>query len=79
MTYELRCESKLHGIVVEDGIVEIKCQSKFCGAGKGVVVLHRFRVSDGSIVSTLRLREPGDSRRKGEIHGTRDRTSVRSA
>lgn len=75
MERPLRCQAKLHGILVENGLIEVKCQSRFCGAEKGVIVLHRFSIDDGSMVTTLRFREPG----KEESSGTRDSTSVRSA
>lgn len=84
MTAELRCDSKLHGVLVDEGYIEVKCSSRFCGADKGTVVLHRFSVYDGTIVTTLRFKEPS---RSGSIpgkeaakDGTRtDSTSVRSA
>jgi hypothetical protein len=40
---ELRCENGiLFGLVLPDGLLEFKCRSRRCGAGPGVVVLHRF-------------------------------------
>lgn len=77
MNTPLRCDAKLHGILVGDGLIEVKCQSRFCGAKRGVVVLHRFSMSDGNIVTTLRFREPENPREEGEH--ARDSTSVRSA
>jgi hypothetical protein len=51
----MRCKSKLLGILLtpaDGGIVEIKCNSRFCGARSGVVVLHRFSTSNGVLVDT---------------------------
>lgn len=55
---ELRCDHKLHGILVKPGVLEVRCSSRFCGAGKDAVVLHRFNVSDGSLIDTQRFKEP---------------------
>lgn len=49
---ELRCASKLYGIVVRPGVLEVKCNSRFCGARKGVVVLHWFEMDTGKLLNT---------------------------
>jgi hypothetical protein len=61
---ELRCEgNKLHGLVIEEddvkpqGIVEFRCDSRWCGANPGLVVLHRFNLDTGEI-HTKKYREP---------------------
>lgn len=55
---EIRCDSKiLHGKIVE-GMLEVPCRSKRCGKEPGVVVLHRFDLSTGHLVSTIRFRQP---------------------
>lgn len=54
---ELRCDKKLHGVLF-DGVVEIKCTSRFCGAGNGVVILHRFSVQTGELIETIKYRDP---------------------
>lgn len=60
---ELRCSgNKLHAIVIEDqsepsGVIEISCDSRFCGKKAGVVILHRFNLSTGSF-TTERYSEP---------------------
>lgn len=57
---ELRCDNKFHGeLFPEDGILEVKCRSAFCGAGPGIVVLHRFDIQSGKMVETLKFRDPG--------------------
>jgi hypothetical protein len=38
------------------GIIEVKCRSKFCGAEPGVVVLHRFDAKTGEVLGTSRYR-----------------------
>lgn len=55
---DLRCPNKKHGEVTDSGNLEIKCSSRFCGAGRGVVVIHRFNVKTGELVETLRFKDP---------------------
>jgi len=52
---DMRCGSKKHGVIVCPGLLEIKCDSRFCGAGSGVVVLHRFDATTGELVDTRRF------------------------
>ena len=53
---EMRCEHKLHGIVV-DGLVEVKCRSQLCGHRPGVVVIHKFDGMTGALVETKRFKD----------------------
>jgi len=55
---ELRCPSKLHGILLEGGVIEVKCDSRFCGHVSGVVVLHRFNAQTGELLETLNFKNP---------------------
>jgi hypothetical protein len=59
---EIRCDSKKFGELL-DGIIEIKCSSKFCGAEPGVIVLHKFDLW-GKLIDTVRLREPTSIERR---------------
>lgn len=54
---DLRCSSKKHAVLNTDTI-EVKCDSKFCGAGRGVVVLHTFDKATGVCLDTRRFRDP---------------------
>lgn len=55
---DLRCSgNKLHGVLDED-VIEFKCSSRFCGAQKGVTVLHRFNKQTGSLVETRKYKDP---------------------
>lgn len=54
---ELRCNGKLHGILTAN-TVEVKCGSKFCGAGNGVVVLHYFDAESGALLDTKFFKDP---------------------
>jgi hypothetical protein len=57
MATPLRCSSKKHAEVINDHTIEVKCSSRFCGAGRGVVILHRFDLTTGK--STTRIyRDP---------------------
>jgi hypothetical protein len=57
---ELRCDSgRLHGYVIEaSGILEVSCRSTRCGKKIGVVVVHRFNLSSGQVISTRLYSEP---------------------
>lgn len=58
----LRCGNKLFGILVAEDVLEVKCDSKFCGHEPGTVVLHRFNLRTGDLVETKQYAEP----RKGK-------------
>lgn len=55
---ELRCPHGIKFAVLTDGIIEVKCRSSRCGAGPGIVVLHRFDALTGEMIETLRFRDP---------------------
>ena len=73
---DLRCPAKKHGIIVREGVVEVKCDSRFCGAEQGVTILHRFDVHSGALVETVKFKDPG---RKGRNNASRNQPAVRSA
>lgn len=54
---ELRCPSKLHG-VVKDRLIEVKCNSKFCGADRSTIVLHYFDPETGELAETAKYKNP---------------------
>lgn len=59
---EVRCRSRILGIVTENGsLLEIKCSSKLCGAAKGVVVFHYIELSTMNVVETKRFKDPSKS------------------
>lgn len=74
---DLRCGSnKLHA-VIDDDIVEVRCQSRWCGHKSGVVVIHRFNKNTGELVQTLRFSDPS---RKEQVNGNSGQgVSVRTA
>lgn len=56
---DLRCESgRKHAELIEPGVIEVKCTDRYCGATKGVIVLHRFNASTGDLIETKRYRNP---------------------
>jgi hypothetical protein len=71
---DLRCGAKKHG-VLDDDVIEVKCDSRFCGAGPGMIVLHRFSASTGELVETRQFKDP----RKEKGHAPRNSPAVRSA
>ena len=53
---ELRCTAgNLHGKIAK-GVIEIKCKNRLCGAGPGVVVIHKFDQMTGILVETVRYK-----------------------
>lgn len=64
---DVRCESgKLHLILVEPGLIEIKCDRPSCGARDGAVVLHRFDAASGKLLETMRFAEPPKRKVEGD-------------
>lgn len=69
MSRELRCDQgKLFGILMSD-VLEVRCQSRFCGHEPGLVVIHRFSLTTGEMLDTRRYRNPPQDEQKGPIHG----------
>lgn len=62
---ELRCEHKMHGILMDNGLLEVKCSSAFCGSKPGVVVLHRFDVKTGMLVETKKYKDTPKIKKRG--------------
>lgn len=52
---ELRCDNKLHGIVDGD-IVEVRCDSRWCGKRPDNVVIHRFNTKTGEVETTRQFK-----------------------
>jgi hypothetical protein len=53
----LRCSSRIHG-KVDDLTLEVKCDSRRCGAGKGIVVLHYFSIATWELLETKKFTDP---------------------
>lgn len=51
---ELRCPAKKHGevIIPGAGVLEVSCDSRYCGKRAGVIVLHKFDISSGELIDT---------------------------
>lgn len=71
---DLRCPYKLHGLLHADGVLEVRCKSRKCGAKPGVVVIHRFKIPSGELIDTRRHRDINPTN-KEEAHGA-DRRCV---
>lgn len=56
---DVRCPSKKHAVLLDAGILEVKCDSRFCGAKPGIIVLHRFSLETGELLETSRYSDPG--------------------
>jgi hypothetical protein len=74
---ELRCLGKLHGVLQDDGILEVKCGRRCCGYRPGTVVLHRFNLHTGEM-TTERYKDPPLGRRSTNGTGN-EQPGVRSA
>lgn len=59
---DLRCDSKKFGEVIDDHTVEIKCSSRWCGARRDVVVIHRWDLREGKM-ETRKYKNPPSNKR----------------
>jgi hypothetical protein len=74
---ELRCDSRLHGVLTDDGVLEIACRSQFCGHEPGVLIVHRFDAETGLLIDTKRYKDATTVRKEqGDALG--QRTTVRN-
>lgn len=55
---DFRCPNKLVGRAADDFTLEVKCDSRWCGASKTTVVMHYFDTRTGSLVDTKLYKEP---------------------
>jgi hypothetical protein len=56
---DLHCENGIKFAELHDGILEVKCRSRRCGAKRGeTVVIHSFSAYDGSLIETRVFRDP---------------------
>jgi hypothetical protein len=53
---DIRCEHKKHA-EIHDGLLEVKCSSRFCGAAPGVVVIHVYSPTSGRLLETRKFRD----------------------
>lgn len=60
----LRCQSKKHAVLLSSHVIEVKCSSRFCGARRGVVVLHRFDLDTGEMTTRI-FSEPPRGKKEG--------------
>ena len=78
MGLELRCQNGIKHAELGDGVVEVKCRSRYCGHQSGTVVIHQFSTLTGSLLGTKRFRDPA-FRREGDNDGSIRDSSVRTA
>lgn len=58
MGVELRCDKRLHGVLTENGVLEVSCRSALCGHRDGAVVIHRFDTVTGDLIDTTIYKDP---------------------
>lgn len=75
MATELRCGKRLHGVLTDDGILEVSCRSALCGHVEGVVVIHRFDAKSGELIDTKKYKDASLIRRE-QVDGLGRRTTV---
>lgn len=65
---ELRCKSKLQGIIKEfpnGKFLEVRCKDKWCAErGTGTVVFHYFDLETGKLDHTVKYRDPRKAKPK---------------
>jgi hypothetical protein len=44
--------------------MEVKCDSRRCGAGGGIVVFHYFNISTGALVESKKFSDPIHNRKE---------------
>lgn len=80
MAIELRCGKRLHGVLTDDGVLEVACRSALCGHEPGVLVIHRFDVSTGEFLDTKRYKDATEVlNRKEQGDALGQCTSVRNS
>ena len=62
-TLELRCRSKLQGIIKESSkgkrLLEVRCKDKWCAErGAGIIVMHYFDLESGKLDHTKKYQDP---------------------
>lgn len=62
----IRCGSKTFGRITEQGLIEIKCSSRFCKDHPNEVVFHEFDPKTGNLVRTKKYKEPKGENRQRE-------------
>jgi hypothetical protein len=78
MGVELRCGKRLHGVLTDDGYLEISCRSALCGHRDGVVVIHKFDAITGELINTMQYKDASQAGRREQGDALGQRTSVRS-
>lgn len=59
---------RLHGILTDDGVLEISCRSALCGHRDGNVVIHRFDAKTGRLLDTKFYKDPDNLRKERDSH-----------
>jgi hypothetical protein len=71
-------EGNLQAVFHPPDILEIKCRSRLCGAQPGVIVLHRWKLPEGTL-ETKRYKDPARAGREEASASDHSSTTVRSA
>mgnify|MGYP001121102522 CR=1 FL=1 len=60
---DLRCDNGILFGVLDEGAIEVKCRSAYCGHAPGTVI-HRFDLATGKLLYTSRFKDPSTKQRK---------------
>ena len=55
---EIRCAGRIVGVLLDNGLLEVKCPSRACGKMPGVAVYHYFDPRTGALVETKKYNDP---------------------
>lgn len=57
--HDLRCGGNtIHGRMLNDHTLEVKCKRRACGVKPGVIVLHEFDIRTGKLIQTRQFANP---------------------
>ncbi len=56
----LTCDNRRQPVNIDpnEGWIEVRCRDRYCGAGEGFVVIHRFKMQSGELMYTERFKDP---------------------
>lgn len=78
---DLRCSGRQLLAKLGDGFIEFSCKNVRCGKEPGVVVIHRFALPSGELVSTRLFKDPtsiiNKKQERSEAHASGNRVPVR--
>lgn len=75
---ELRCGGTMHGRMLDDTHLEVKCGRRSCGHRPGTIVLHVFDLTTGNF-TTRKFADPQNTRKESTRDASHSGTTVRAS